>query len=124
MGMLISLLMLDRSDFSMKSCILCIELNSFKQLSMKYQLKLMLHVNDLSWNNPLTCSNTLLPVCVLFPLSCLAEIYLHLFPWLLLVMMQHSAKPFPPLSPCSQMCIDPEITLMGAMLEGLAEPVF
>lgn len=84
----------------------------------------MLYLKDFSWNNPLTCSNSLLPVCVLFPLSCLAEIYLHLFPWLLLVMMRHSAKLFPPLSPRSQMSVDPEITLTGAMLEGLAEPMF
>lgn len=72
----------------------------------------MLYLEDLSWNNPLTRSNSLLPVCVLFLLSCLAEIYLHLFPWLFLVMMQHSAKLFPPLSPRSQMSIDPEIALM------------
>lgn len=82
---------------------------------------MMLYRKDSSWNNPLACTivTVLVPGFALFPLSFLAQIYLHLFPWPLPVMMQHSAKLFPPLSPCSQMSVDPETTLMGAMLKGL-----
>lgn len=84
----------------------------------------MLYQKDSSWNSPLACTivTVLVPVFALFPLSFLAQIYLNLFPWLLPV-TQHFAKHFLPLSPCSQMSVDPEITLMGAMLKGLAESV-
>lgn len=66
---------------------------------MKLQFKLMLYLKAMFRNKLLTCSNRLLPVCVLLPLSSVAGIYLYLFPWLLLVMMQHFARLFPPSFP-------------------------